>query len=220
MRIPFACSPHVFMACTLLELASVEVEPVWCYHKQFPAALRTSPPLNPASRPTCASAGLRAACAFAGSAVLAMKASGSKSHGECLQKHAARYHRKTPSQKAVVIRNYSKLRGFDAAAVNKHAAQVAAWVACAPHGYIPYRNELMLLKRFIERLSAGLPPTRLDLMRKPSYSPSQPSRLAMLGVTRRACCSRVFNSFDDAASHRTTWPKGAAKATMRKWSQT
>ena len=79
------------------------------------------------------------------------------------RKHAAKYHRKTPGEKADVIHNYNRdLQGLDTAAVQRHATHVAAWIAYAPHGYIPYRNELMLLKRFIERLGSGLPPTRLE----------------------------------------------------------
>ena len=91
-----------------------------------------------------------------------MKASDSTSHRECLEKHAARYHRKTPGERADVIHNYaSDLPGLDTLAMKKHAAHVAAWIAYAPVGYIPYRNELQLLQMFVERLGAGLLPTRL-----------------------------------------------------------
>ena len=45
--------------------------------------------------------------------------------------------------------------------MKKHAAHVAAWIAYAPRGCIPYRNELQLLQMYIERLGAGLLPTRL-----------------------------------------------------------
>ena len=91
-----------------------------------------------------------------------MKASGSTSHRECLRKHTARYHRKAQKQKLAVVRKYCReVHEFDTAAVRKHAAHVAAWIAYAPSGRIPDLGELTLFQKFIERLGAGQLPSRL-----------------------------------------------------------
>ena len=50
---------------------------------------------------------------------------------------------------------------FDKAAVRKHAAHVAAWIAYGPKGWLPDINELQLLKKFIDRMRGGLLPSRL-----------------------------------------------------------
>ena len=105
--------------------------------------------------------GLSSGLSTAGDA-LAMKASGSTSYKKRLREHAARYHRKSHNLKAAVIRKYSrKLQGFDTAAVRKHAAHVAAWIAYRLRDPIPDLRELKLLQKFVKRLGTGILPSRL-----------------------------------------------------------
>ena len=95
-------------------------------------------------------------------AVLAMKALGSTSHKERLQDHAAKYHRRSHTQKAVVIRKYSRaVQGSGTVAVRQYAAHVAAWIAYGPPGRIPDLRELKLLQKFVGKLGTGLLPSRL-----------------------------------------------------------
>lgn len=61
-----------------------------------------------------------------------------------------------------MISKYShEAERFDKAAMRKHAAHVAAWIAYGPQGRIPDIDELQLLQKFIEKLGAGLLPARL-----------------------------------------------------------
>ena len=46
--------------------------------------------------------------------------------------------------------------------MRKHAAHVAAWIAYGPEGRIPEVAELELLKKFIDKVGAGLLPSRLN----------------------------------------------------------
>eukprot|EP00439_Symbiodinium_sp_Y106_P023210 s6180_g2.t2 len=62
----------------------------------------------------------------------------------------------------ILISKYShEADRFDKAAMRKHAAHVAAWIAYGPPGRIPDIDELQLLQKFIDKLGAGMLPARL-----------------------------------------------------------
>ena len=128
-------------------------------------------------------------------AVLAMKASGATSHKERLQDHAAKYQRRSHKQKAVVRRKYSKaVQGFGTAAVRKYAAHVAAWIAYGPRGGIPDLRELVLLRKFVERLGTGLLPGRLKDVLPDAHAAVQSSRAHQVSEAWHEAESRLQQS--------------------------
>ncbi|CAE7319089.1 unnamed protein product, partial [Symbiodinium sp. CCMP2456] len=80
--------------------------------------------------------------------------------GERVMRHARQYHRH--SHKSVVISRYSKKADhFDQAALRRHAAPVASWIAYGPKGRVPEVKELNLLKQLTDKMDDSRLPSRL-----------------------------------------------------------
>ena len=148
-----------------------------------------------------------------------MKASGGTSHQERLRKlrkHATRYHRKSHSLKADVIRNYDRdLQGFDTPAVRQHAAHVAAWIAYGPRGQIPDLRELKLLQKFVERLGAGLLPSRLKDVLPDAQAALQSSRAHHFSEAWHEAEGKLQQSFQKLRCCRTPKDKVAKTGSNR-----
>ena len=116
------------------------------------------------------------------------------SQSQRLREHAARYHR--VAHKSIVIQKYSsEVQESDTAAVRQYAAHVAAWIAYAPSGRRPKLAELRLLQQFMDRLGAGLLPSRLQEVLIDTQALLQSTRGHQASKARRQAESHLQQSF-------------------------